>query len=111
MPEIMPKLSETSRHLVEQLQQCIEESHGHEYDLPNSLAERGLVSQNLFKYLIRPGDVLVETTERKTLAYVTTDWVRKVGHKRKAILRHGAFMREKPGKNVCSPRKSSSKHF
>ncbi|CAG8954560.1 hypothetical protein HYFRA_00004477 [Hymenoscyphus fraxineus] len=74
IPEILPELDPVSRRLMKQLQQHIEESHGFEYDSAKSLAEKGFVSQTLFKYLIRPGDVLVRCMGAMTQAYLATDW-------------------------------------
>jgi hypothetical protein len=78
MPDVVPKLDRTSRHLVDQLDECIQISHGFEHTPARSLSKKGQVSKNLFKYLIRPGDVLVKIAGPQTRAYLALDWVKEI---------------------------------
>jgi hypothetical protein len=78
IPDILLKLDPISRHLLEQLEECIQTSHGFEHTSAKSQAEKGLVSKNLFNYLIRPGDVLVNSVGPLTQAYLALDWAKEV---------------------------------
>jgi len=76
MAEILPNLDGVSRRLLEQLRECIDASHGFDYSAAKSLAEKGFVSKNLFKYLIRPGDILVKPAGQRTKAYLAFEWAK-----------------------------------
>jgi hypothetical protein len=78
MDDILPKLDGVGRRLLEQLRECVEASHGFDYSAANSLAEKGLVSKDLFKYLIRPGDILVKRAGPMTTAHLALDWVKEI---------------------------------
>ncbi|KAI0451735.1 AAA family ATPase [Xylaria acuta] len=77
LPEILPELDSVSSSLLVQLDKCIRESHGYEHDSAKSLAKEGRVSNDLFGYLIRPGDVLVGRDGPLTQAYIALQWAHK----------------------------------
>jgi hypothetical protein len=74
MAEILPNLDPLSRNLLQGLRKTIDESHGWEYTSAKARARKGLVSRRLVKYLIRPGDVLVDIQGLDTQAYVALKW-------------------------------------
>ncbi|KAI9860340.1 MAG: hypothetical protein M1813_006229 [Trichoglossum hirsutum] len=74
IPDVLPDLDPLSRSLVAQLERTVEASHGYEYESARMQAEKGLVAGHLFKYLIRPGDALVDIQGPLTQAYVALDW-------------------------------------
>lgn len=78
MPEILPIVDGVSRYLLEQLDECIQKSHGIEHISANSRFAKGLVTKILFKYLVRPGDVLVHRAGPQTKAYLAEDWAKEV---------------------------------
>ncbi|KAI0490225.1 AAA family ATPase [Xylaria cf. heliscus] len=77
LPEILPELGAVSRYLLIQLDKCIKESHGPEHESAQALAKKGLVSNNSFGYLIRPGDVLVDRAGPRTRAYIALEWAQE----------------------------------
>ncbi|XDG08375.1 hypothetical protein ABKA04_007990 [Annulohypoxylon sp. FPYF3050] len=82
--EIIPELDPISRYLLKQLERCIKKSHGFEHDAAEALARQGRVSNNLFGYLIRPGDVLVRRAGPQTQAYLALDWATESAQSREA---------------------------
>jgi hypothetical protein len=77
LQEILPDLDPISCRLLIQLEKCIRKSHGFEHDSAKSLAKKGRVSNDLFGYLIRPGDVLVKRAGPRTEAYIAMDWAQE----------------------------------
>ncbi|KAH7026713.1 AAA family ATPase [Microdochium trichocladiopsis] len=77
LPDILPDLDPVSQYLITQLANCIEASHGFEHESARAQARSGRVSNNLFGYLIRPGDVLIQKTGPLTQAYVALDWAKE----------------------------------
>ncbi len=78
IPDVLPKLNPLSRNLVNQLQKGIKATHGHEYTSATLQAKKGLVARHLFKYLIRPGDILVNLRGPATQAFIALDWAEEV---------------------------------
>ncbi|ERF73697.1 hypothetical protein EPUS_00951 [Endocarpon pusillum Z07020] len=78
MPDILPKLDPLSRNLLQELQKTIDESHGWEYASANAKAGKGLVARHLVKYLIKPGDVLVDIQGLETQAYQALEWAEEL---------------------------------
>ncbi|KAF7502675.1 hypothetical protein GJ744_005263 [Endocarpon pusillum] len=78
MPEILPKLDPLSRNHLQELQRTIYESHGWEYALANAKAGKGLVARHLVKYLIKPGDIIVDIQGLKTQAYQALEWAEEM---------------------------------
>jgi hypothetical protein len=74
LPDILPDLDLISRNLISKLHESIMSSHGYEYESAKLQAEKGLVARHLMKYLVRPGDVLVDMLGPSTQAYVALDW-------------------------------------
>ena len=72
---VLPDLDTPSRNLVKQLAETLEKSHGYEYQSARLQAEKGKVARHLIRYLIRPGDVLVDNTYTESQAYVATGWI------------------------------------
>jgi hypothetical protein len=75
LPQILPKIDISSRNLVKQLVVAIEKSHGYEYASAVLQAEKGKVARHLIKYMVRPGDVLVEHGSVAPQAYIATGWI------------------------------------
>jgi hypothetical protein len=73
--ELLPDLEVPSRNLVKQLADLLDKSHGYEYKSARLQAEKGKVARHLVKYLFRPGDVLVDTTDTAGQAFIVTSWI------------------------------------
>ncbi|KAF1927354.1 uncharacterized protein M421DRAFT_177608 [Didymella exigua CBS 183.55] len=56
LPQILPNPTMPKQELVQHLKKAIDDRHGREYELARIEAEKGMVSDNHLKYLIRPGD-------------------------------------------------------
>lgn len=74
LPDVLPKLDPLSRNLINQLQKSVTATHGHEYASARLQAEKGLVARHFFKYLIRPGDLLVNLRGPATQAFIALNW-------------------------------------
>ncbi|KAF3033325.1 hypothetical protein E8E12_004781 [Didymella heteroderae] len=72
---VLPTLDTSSQNLVKQLAETLEKSHGYEYQSARLQAEKGKVARHLIRYLIRPGDVLVDNANTESQAYVATGWI------------------------------------
>jgi hypothetical protein len=72
--DIRPELDLTSQNLIGQLQTAIDQSHGYEYKSAKLQAEKGMVARHLLKYLIRPGDVLINNHTTTLQAYIAMGW-------------------------------------
>lgn len=77
LDDILPELDGLSQRLIEKLRKKIDESYGSEYDLARTMTEEGKVSSQLFKYLIKPGDILIRASGPKTQAYMALDWAQE----------------------------------
>ena len=78
----LPFLGQIRRHLtslegelMNQLLDSIKASHGKEYDDANRNMAKGMTSRKLIKYLIRPGDVLIQPRDPSGVVCMATDWV------------------------------------
>ncbi|KAL9619294.1 MAG: hypothetical protein Q9160_006059 [Pyrenula sp. 1 TL-2023] len=72
---VLTELDDKHRGLMQKLYQAIIENYGWEYEAAKRQAKKGIVSRNLFKYLIQPLEVLVSPQGNNTEAYLTLDWV------------------------------------
>ncbi|CAH0051787.1 unnamed protein product [Clonostachys solani] len=77
--EIVAKMDATGKYLMVQVEKCIRESHGFEHDSAKALAKKGRVSNDLFGYLIQPGDVLVKRAGPRTEGFIALDWATEAG--------------------------------
>lgn len=74
MADIIPGLDPLSQKLLQELQKTIDESHGWEYAIAKAKAREKLVSSHLVKYLVRPGNVLVDVQGLNTKSYMALNW-------------------------------------
>ena len=72
---VLPALDVPSQNLVNQLIITLEKSHGYEYDSARLQAKKGKVARHLIRYLIRPGDILVDDADTESQAYVARGWI------------------------------------
>jgi hypothetical protein len=72
---VLPALDVPSQNLVNQLIITLEKSHGYEYDSARLQAKKGKVARHLIRYLIRPGDILVDDADTESQAYVAKGWI------------------------------------
>jgi chemotaxis signal transduction protein len=80
LPDILPELQTLSRTLMEKLSNYIDQSYGLEYEFARSSAAKKCVSSQLLKYLIQPGDILVDPTDPSPQAFIALDWAKEVTH-------------------------------
>lgn len=78
MSDVLRELDSLSRSLVNKFHESIKTRYGYEYESARKLARKGLVARHLFKYLIQPGDVLVDIRGSATQAYVAMDWAKEI---------------------------------
>jgi hypothetical protein len=80
LKDILLGLDPTSQDLLQQLDSTIHKSYGREYELARNQAEHGVVSRHLMRYLIRPGDVLIEGgASESSQAWISTSWLETFG--------------------------------
>ncbi|MCJ1268457.1 hypothetical protein MMC22_008345 [Lobaria immixta] len=71
-------LTPLENDLLSKLIDSIFASHGKEYTDAKSLSAKGLVSKRLLKYLIRPGDILIDNQGSVPRAFMATSWAMEV---------------------------------
>lgn len=74
MEKILPEVAPEYRRVLSLLRKSIYHSYGAEYAAAKEQAKNGRVSRSLFKYLIRPGDILVNPSGMETAGYEAIDW-------------------------------------
>ena len=72
LDDVLSDLSPIQAQLVNQLSSSILMSYGHEYRNAERLFKKGLVTSQLMKYLVKPGDVLVQ--KNTTQGFVARSW-------------------------------------
>lgn len=74
MDKILPEVAPEYRRVLALLRSSINSSYGAEYASAKEHAKNGRVSRSLFKYLIKPGDILVHPSGLETAGYEAIDW-------------------------------------
>jgi len=73
--DICKRLDHLQSKLVRLLRDAIWQTYGEQYVKADRKAEMGLVTKELLRYLIKPGDVLVQPNELSTQAYRAISWL------------------------------------
>jgi hypothetical protein len=103
IPDILADLNHSERSLITQLYDTVERSYGTEYEAAKDQASRGFVSPQVFKYLIRPGDVLISNSGNALQAYKARNWILTAQSIRQASSSQRTYARKKrKSKDVMS---------
>lgn len=74
--ETIASLSPRHGELMTLLTKWIEEQYGAEYERAKALLDKGFISQNLMKYFVQPGDVLVSWKDGMPIGTMCTTWAK-----------------------------------
>ena len=72
LEDVMAEMSPIQAQLLDQLSSSIIKSYGEEYRNAKRLFSKGLVTSQLMKYLVKPGDVLVR--KENTQGFIASSW-------------------------------------